>query len=183
MPSMKGYVPGGLRPDGLPAEAPDPEVEAVAELFPRDRAAAERSVEAAMAAVAGARPAPRSGPLPARIPRWAPALAAAVLVAVVSSLLTAAIGRGGDTVMVRFVLVAPEARSVSLAADFTGWDAESVRLSKDPRSGEWEVTIPLRKGQGYFYNFVIDGETWVVDPAAPRALDDGLGGRASYLSL
>lgn len=180
---MKGYEPGGLGPEGRPTETPDPEVEAVAELFPRDRAAAMRSVEAAMAAVNGARPARRPGTVPDRIPRWAPALAAAALVAVVSSLLTLAIGRGGDTVMVRFVLAAPEARSVSLAADFTGWDMESVRLSKNPRSGEWEVTIPLKKGQGYFYNFVIDGETWVVDPAAPRALDDGLGGRASYLSL
>lgn len=178
---MKGYEPGGLRPEGRPTEAPDPEVEAIARLLPRDRAAAERSVEAAMAAASGARPALR--PAVARVPRWVPALAAAALVAVVSSLLTAAIGRGGDTVMVRFVLAAPEARSVSLAADFTGWDAESVRLSKNPRSGEWEVTIPLKKGQGYFYNFAIDGETWVVDPAAPRALEDGLGGRTSYLSL
>lgn len=180
---MKGLENREIRRVASPTDAADPEAEAVAALFPRDRAAAARSVEAAMAAVAGAKPDARPAKTPVRFPRWAAALAAAALVAVLSSLITAAIGRRGDTIMVRFVLAAPEARSVSLAADFTAWDVESLPLSKDPRSGEWEVTVPLKRDRAYLYNFVIDGETWVIDPAAPRSLDDGLGGRASYLSL
>jgi len=83
---------------------------------------------------------------------------------------------------VRFVLVAPEASSVWLAADFNQWAADGYALSRNS-DGSWEITVPLRKGRAYAYNFVIDGERWVVDPSSPSRLDDGFGGSSSSLTL
>lgn len=108
--------------------------------------------------------------------------AAAALVAIASSALTMAFIRRGYPVEVRFVLEAPEATSVWLAADFNDWSPSGYELEKAP-DGSWSITVRLRRGASYSYNFVIDGERWVADPAAPSRLDDGLGGVSSSLSL
>ncbi len=108
--------------------------------------------------------------------------AAAALVAVASSALTLAFVRRGSPAEVRFVLEAPDATSVWLAADFNDWSPSGYELEKAP-DGTWSITVRLRRGASYSYNFVIDGERWVADPAAPSGLDDGLGGVCSSLSL
>jgi len=123
-----------------------------------------------------ARTAPRRGS------RIAWLAAAAALVAVASSALTMAFIRRGSPVEVRFVLEAPEATSVWLAADFNDWSPSGYELEK-AADGTWSIIVPLRRGASYSYNFVIDGERWVADPSAPSRLDDGLGGVSSSLSL
>ena len=40
--------------------------------------------------------------------------------------------------------------------------------------GAWAAAIPVPEGR-YAYAFVIDGRTWVPDPKAPLAPDDGFG--------
>jgi hypothetical protein len=45
----------------------------------------------------------------------------------------------------------------------------------------WTATITLPAGQ-HQYAFVVDGQQWVPDPAAP-AVDDGFGRRNSVLTL
>ncbi len=141
--------------------------------------------EAGRAVVARAMATIRSGNEDRSIPRrghriaW---LAAAALVAIASSDLTLAFIQRGSPVEVRFVLEAPEATSVWLAADFNDWSPSGYELEKAP-DGSWSITVPLRRGASYSYNFVIDGERWVSDPAAPSSLDDGLGGVSSSLSL
>ena len=108
--------------------------------------------------------------------------AAALLIAVLSSALTFFFIRANPTVYVRFMLYAPEASSVWLAADFNDWSPNGYELYKTP-DGNWEITVPLRKGKAYTYNFIIDGEHWIIDPRSPAILDDGLGGSSSSLSL
>jgi hypothetical protein len=84
-------------------------------------------------------------------------------------------------VTVRFVLVAPEARAVSLAGTFNQWDAHATPLVRTGPTGVWTATLTLPAGQ-HQYAFVVDGARWVPDPGAP-AVDDGFGRRNSVLTL
>jgi hypothetical protein len=83
-----------------------------------------------------------------------------------------------DTVFVRFELRAPEARAVAVAGDFTEWRADVIPLSRRP-DGTWTATVPLGVGE-HRYQFVVDGERWVPDPAT-EAVEDGFGGRNSVI--
>ena len=83
-------------------------------------------------------------------------------------------------VTVRFVLSAPDAHDVGLAGTFNQWDAAATPLLRTG-SGLWTATITLPAGE-HQYAFVVDGERWVPDPAAP-AVDDGFGRRNSVLTL
>ena len=84
-------------------------------------------------------------------------------------------------VTVRFVLVAPDAHGVSLAGTFNQWDPTATPLVRSGPSGVWTATLSLPAGQ-HQYAFVVDGQRWVPDPAAP-AIDDGFGRRNSVLTL
>jgi hypothetical protein len=89
---------------------------------------------------------------------------------------------GGATqpeIYVAFRLDAPDASSVHLAGDFTGWEPEYELHQSQP--GVWTVVVPLVAGV-HDYAFVIDGEQWTPDPLA-TAVDDGFGGQNSRLSL
>ena len=119
-----------------------------------------------------------------RVRPWllAPALAAAAA-------LVLWLGRPGSPaasshpsglVTVRFVLSAPDAHDVGLAGTFNQWDAAATPLLRTS-SGLWTATITLPAGE-HQYAFVVDGERWVPDPAAP-AVDDGFGRRNSVLTL
>jgi len=110
-------------------------------------------------------------------------LAAALVIALVSSLVTLGILKSNATVSIRFVLSAPEAETVTLVADFNDWSPDGHRLTRNEASGEWEILVPLKRGRSYVYNFLIDGEHWLPDPAAAGHIDDGLGGLASFISL
>ena len=80
---------------------------------------------------------------------------------------------------VQFRLEAPGAASVELAGSFTNWNS-AVRLD-ETIPGVWSTLVALEPGV-YDYAFVIDGQTWVVDPVAPR-VEDGFGGVNSRLFL
>jgi hypothetical protein len=79
-----------------------------------------------------------------------------------------------------FVLVAPHARDVAVVGDFNDWDATVTPMQRTPTGGTWSVTVPLTPGR-HIYSFVVDGSTWVPDPAAPLAPDDGFGGSNSVV--
>jgi hypothetical protein len=147
-----------------------------AELFPRSPGRARESAERVMRAIA----LPDTAPSRKRLPLLA---AAALIVALASSLITLAIADRARLVEVRFVLAAADAASVALVADFNGWSPQGYVLKKVGGGDEWEITVSLRKGRSYTYNFVIDGERWVPDPFAPAMLADGFGGFVSSLSL
>ncbi|TLY54183.1 MAG: glycoside hydrolase family 13 [Gemmatimonadetes bacterium] len=86
-----------------------------------------------------------------------------------------------DSVFVRFVLYAPGARRVAVAGTFNQWDRSAAPLVPAGTSGVWTTTLALPVGQ-YQYGFVVDGERWVADPAAP-AVDDGFGRRNSLVAV
>lgn len=85
-------------------------------------------------------------------------------------------------VTVRFELDDETATSVYLAGSFTDWDSKTIALRRGD-DGLWVAKVRLRRGRTYEYSFVVDGETWVVDPAAPERIDDGFGGESSLLRL
>lgn len=80
-----------------------------------------------------------------------------------------------DTVRVlKFVLVAPQAATVSVVGDFNGWDAKATMMTKTRTGGTWSVTMRIPSGR-HLYAFVVDGKQWMADPSAPLAPDDGFG--------
>jgi len=80
---------------------------------------------------------------------------------------------------VRFVIVAPQARQVSLVGDFNQWDvgANPMRPSRDGQS--WVLEVPLAPGR-HTYAFVVDGDV-LRDPSAPTLVDDDFGVRNSII--
>lgn len=115
-----------------------------------------------------------------RLRPWllAPALAAAALILWLRPA-SPPPSPSASLVTVRFVLVAPEAKRVSLAGTFNQWNPQATPLI---RAGNvWTATLTLPAGQ-HQYAFVVDGARWVPDPGAP-AVDDGFGRRNSVLTL
>jgi hypothetical protein len=86
-----------------------------------------------------------------------------------------------ESVYVKFILFAPAAKQVTLAGTFNHWDAGTTPLARVGDEGVWVVTLGLPVGQ-HQYAFLVDGQRWVVDPAAP-AVDDGFGRKNSVISV
>ena len=70
-----------------------------------------------------------------------------------------------------------------LAGNFNDWNDETYALKRIGSSDTWEISLRLPKGNFYVYNFVLDGEQWVVDPNSPLTVDDGFGSASSLLRL
>jgi len=88
--------------------------------------------------------------------------------------------RGEETI--QFVLVAPTATSVALLGDFNDWSEDATPMKAADGSGVWSVTVPLTPGR-YQYAFLVNGDEWMRDPTAPRALDDDFGRPNSVLTI
>ncbi len=119
-------------------------------------------------------------------PVWIPAMAAAALL--IAWLGVRGPGTGepagtavavADTVFVRFELAAPNAREVSVAGSFNGWQPDAVQLVRG-ETGVWSTTLALPLGE-HAYQFVVDGERWIPDPTAHAQVDDGFGGTNSVI--
>lgn len=77
---------------------------------------------------------------------------------------------------VQFVLVAPDAKKVSVVGDFNGWDTKHAAYQAQHRGGGvWSVTAQVPVGH-HRYSFVVDDSLWVADPTAPRVVDNDFGG-------
>jgi hypothetical protein len=85
-----------------------------------------------------------------------------------------------NVVFVRFVLHAPGAKRVTVAGTFNQWDQNAAPLTPAGTDGVWVTTLELPVGQ-HQYAFVVDGQRWVPDPAAP-GVDDGFGRRNSIVA-
>ena len=73
---------------------------------------------------------------------------------------------------VTFAYQAPEAKTVSLAGNFTNWDQAAVSLKKS-KSGLWKTTLSLAPGT-YEYRLVVDGQ-WRDDPQCPMRVANPFG--------
>ncbi len=81
-------------------------------------------------------------------------------------------GRAVDTVhIVRFVLMVPGAKSVSLVGDFNAWVKGATALEQTGREGVWAASVVVPPGR-HEYAFIVDGNRWVTDPAAPVKTDE-----------
>jgi anti-sigma factor RsiW len=85
------------------------------------------------------------------------------------------------TVLVRLVLIAPDAETVSVAGDFNGWDPGRSPLERGD-SGVWTALVPLEEGR-YQYMFFVDGQRWVADPLAAESSSDGFGAQNSVIDV
>ncbi len=66
---------------------------------------------------------------------------------------------------VTFTYLAPDAQSVLLAGDFTGWDQAPLAMKKD-KTGLWKKVVSLSAGK-YEYRLLVDGQ-WKDDPQGPN---------------
>jgi hypothetical protein len=95
---------------------------------------------------------------------------------------TVSVGLGQETkVYVRLVLLQPEARSVSVAGDFNGWNPGQTKMERS-EGGMWTATIALKPGR-YQYMFVVDGKQWIADPFAVDGAGDGFGSQNAVLDV
>ena len=81
--------------------------------------------------------------------------------------------------IVQFVLTAPRASSVTVVGDFNGWDPGATPMRRRD-TGAWVAAIPVQPGR-HLYAFIVDGDRWIPDPAAPLAPEDGFGIRNSVI--
>src|SRR3954468_21245722 len=81
----------------------------------------------------------------------------------------------------QFVLVAPQAASVSLVGDFNDWDPTRAPM-RSAHGGVWATVVALAPGR-YRYAFLINGVEWRADPAAPAARDDEFGSPSSVVTV
>ncbi len=82
--------------------------------------------------------------------------------------------------MLQFVLVAPQAASVSLVGDFNDWDP--ARSPMQTAHGVWATVVRLAPGR-YRYAFLVNGVEWRADPGAPAAKDDEFGTPNSVVTV
>ena len=68
--------------------------------------------------------------------------------------------------------MAPEAQTVQLAGDFTGWELEPMSLKK-LKNGLWKTTVALEAGH-YEYRFLVDGQ-WRDDPECATRVPNPFG--------
>jgi len=131
-------------------------------------------------------PAPlRVSPLSAGLVAAAIALAILLPKAATEPTTTAAeVGAGVDrepVVYVQFLLDAPDATSVAVAGDFSGWEP-TFALADPDGDGIWSARVPIRPGV-HGYMFVIDETRWLTDPNAERYQEDGFGNRNAVLAV
>lgn len=100
----------------------------------------------------------------------------------VAATLPAAPAAAADTIkLVQFMLVAPDARTVAVVGDFNDWDPSATPL-RAADAGVWTITVPLTAGR-HQYVFMVDGNRWTPDPAAPRAVEDDFGMPNSVITV
>jgi len=121
----------------------------------------------------------------AAAPRWILQAAAAVVLLGFGILIGLSVANhpkeGPDMVVVRFELADSQAKSVAVVGDFNDWKPQSLVMQKV--KGVWEISVPLRRGDVYTYNFLVDGRSWIPDPASLYRVRDGFGWEKSVLQL
>ena len=116
-------------------------------------------------------------------PGWAAAVAAGVIAVATLGIMRGRAPKLAAPVSaepVQFVLVAPDAHSVSVVGDFNDWGLNDSALPASNHDGVWSVTAPVPAGV-HRYAFVINGKQWVPDPSAPRSSSDDFGMPSSAL--
>jgi hypothetical protein len=82
--------------------------------------------------------------------------------------------------MVEFFVELPDAKTVRLAADFTGWEEASLEMIRF-EGGIWSLAVPLPPGI-YAYRFLVDGE-WYHDLRTLRRSPDSPGPTKAFVEV
>lgn len=85
----------------------------------------------------------------------------------------------GDSVKVVFELPSDvEGKTVYLVGDFNDWKP----VQQMERAGEcWHCAIELEPGREYQFRYLVDGETWLNDPAADKYVPNPFGSENSVV--
>jgi 1,4-alpha-glucan branching enzyme len=75
---------------------------------------------------------------------------------------------------VRFTVLAPGAKQVSLVGSFNGWAKGTMPMKMVDGYSLWSVEVPLAEGEHTFM-YVIDGVRWMTPPQAEDFVIDGFG--------
>jgi hypothetical protein len=110
---------------------------------------------------------------------WQASAAAAVVVLALG--LAIRMGPQRDGTAVRFALPVPAAHEVVVVGDFNHWDTHATPLRRTT-NGTWQTTVRLKPG-AHVYSFVVDGNRWVADPAAPLAPGSDFGAPNSLVTV
>ena len=117
-------------------------------------------------------------------PAWAALIAAGIVAIATAGVLKARPHRdlviGGGPEPVKFVLVAPGAKSVAVVGDFNNWGLNDSALRATSNQGVWSVTASVPAGV-HRYAFVVNGKQWMADPTASRSSGDDFGMPSSAL--
>lgn len=84
--------------------------------------------------------------------------------------------------VVRFELLAADAREVQLVGSFTEWETGRIQLIGPDATGHWVIELTLPEGR-HEYGFLVDGAYWVSDPRAELQRDDGFGRLNAVLEI
>ena len=80
----------------------------------------------------------------------------------------------------RFVLYRPDASLVEITGSFSKW--KRIPLGRIGKSGYWEVTLALPKGEHRF-SYIIEGRERIPDPTVRQTEEDDFGGSNSVLRV
>jgi 1,4-alpha-glucan branching enzyme len=76
--------------------------------------------------------------------------------------------------VVRFTVLVPGAKQVSLVGSFNEWTKGATPMKIVHGSALWTVDVPLKAGE-YTFMYLIDGVRWVTPPLADDFVTDGFG--------
>jgi glycosidase len=71
-------------------------------------------------------------------------------------------------------------KSVAVAGTFNNWNKDASPMKADADGTTWRLSLPIDYGK-HTYKFVLDGETWILDPKSARNENDGNGNTNSVL--
>ena len=57
-----------------------------------------------------------------------------------------------------------EGETIHLLGEFNDWQASHAM--KRLKNGQWQLSVDLKPGREYQYRYLVDGQTWLNDPAA-----------------
>jgi glycosidase len=73
-------------------------------------------------------------------------------------------------------------QKVNIAGSFNGWNKDADPLTPSLDGMTWTKHFKLKPGS-YTYKFVLNGDKWILDPAAAKNVDDGNGNTNSQLLI
>ncbi|MBN1885387.1 MAG: hypothetical protein JW876_07690 [Candidatus Krumholzibacteriota bacterium] len=81
---------------------------------------------------------------------------------------------------VYFVYLNDAAATVAVAGDFNGWNDAADRMRRVPGTGTWHLRKTFERDARLDYKFVVDGDTWLLDPRNPRTVEGGFGLNSAF---